>query len=63
MEEQRQRYISLADAAEYLGLARKTLYTWAERGTVPAHKVGRLWRFCRAELDDFVCRGQTQTRV
>ena len=49
-----QRYLSLDDAAKYLGLSVKTLYKWAEKGEIPAYKVGRLWRFDRPELDDFV---------
>ena len=49
-----QRYYDLRQAAIYLGLSRKTLYKWAELGTMPAHKVGRVWRFDREELDGFV---------
>jgi excisionase family DNA binding protein len=52
-----QRYFSLADAATYLGLSVKTLYSWAEKGAMPAYKVGRVWRFDKTELDHFV-RGE-----
>jgi excisionase family DNA binding protein len=48
------RYLSVADAARYLGLSSKSLYIWAEKGTIPAYKVGRLWRFDKTELDQFV---------
>ena len=54
-----QRYLSVADAAKYLGLSPKTIYSWAERGMIPAYKVGRVWRFDRAELDDFVKHKRT----
>lgn len=47
-------YVTLADAAIYLALSRKTLYLWAEKGLVPAHKLGRVWRFRLNELDQFV---------
>ena len=50
------RYYDLNDAAVYLALSRKTLYNWAAAGTIPAHKLGRLWRFDRLELDAFVHR-------
>lgn len=56
-----QRYLSLADAARYLGLSRKTLYSWAEKGTMPAYKVGRVWRFDKSELDSFVKRPAATT--
>jgi excisionase family DNA binding protein len=52
-----QRYLSLRQTAEYLGLSRKTVYGWAENNRMPAYKLGRVWRFDRAELDQFV-RGQ-----
>ena len=53
-----QRYLSVAQAAAYMGLSPKTLYAWAEKGAIPAHKLGRLWRFDKAELGAFV-RDQT----
>jgi excisionase family DNA binding protein len=51
-----QRYLSLNDTALYLGLSRKTLYEWVERGEIPAYKLGRVWRFDRDEVDRFVHR-------
>jgi len=51
-----QPYLSLIQAAAYLGLSPKTIYVWAEGRRIPAYKVGRLWRFDRAELDAFVRR-------
>jgi excisionase family DNA binding protein len=52
-----QRYLSVAETAAYLGLSPKTVYAWAEKGAIPAYKLGRVWRFDKTELDDFV-RGQ-----
>jgi excisionase family DNA binding protein len=49
-----QRYLSVMEAATYLGLSPKTIYAWAEKGAMPAYKVGRVWRFDRGELDQFV---------
>lgn len=49
-----QRYFSVTEAAIYLGLSSKTVYAWAEKGAMPGYKVGRVWRFDRVELDDFV---------
>ena len=52
-----QRYLSVEDTAKYLGLSIKTIYSWAEKGAIPAYKVGRVWRFDKMELDGFV-KGQ-----
>lgn len=39
------------EAAQFLRVHRITLLKWAQGGHVPATKVGKLWRFSRAELD------------
>ncbi len=57
-----QRYLSLNQAASYLGLSPKTIYVWAEGEKIPAYKVGRLWRFDRVELDAFVRRSPGATK-
>lgn len=49
-----QRYITLKEAAIYLSLSTKTLYEWTVLGKIPAYKLGRVWRFDRAELDTYV---------
>jgi excisionase family DNA binding protein len=54
-----QRYLSVRQAAVYMGLSEKALYAWVEKGRMPAHKLGRIWRFDRQELDDFI-RGARQ---
>lgn len=48
------RYLSVSETAAYLGLSPKTVYAWVEKKTIPGYKVGRVWRFDKTELDDFV---------
>jgi len=48
------RWLSVADIAEYLGVKKDTVYKWIARKGMPAHKVGRLWKFKRAEVDLWV---------
>jgi excisionase family DNA binding protein len=43
--------IDSATAAELMKVHRKTLERMALRGEVPAHKVGKFWRFRCSELD------------
>lgn len=57
-----QRYLSVAQTAAYLGLSPKTVYSWVEKGAMPAYKVGRVWRFDKTELDQFV-RGEKATLI
>lgn len=38
-------WLSADDAAAYLGVTIDTVYTWITEKAMPAHKVGRLWKF------------------
>jgi len=52
------RWLSLADLAVYLGVKQATVYKWIKRKGLPAHKAGRLWRFRKAEIDDWMLSGR-----
>jgi len=52
------RWLSVMEIAEYLGVRRETVYKWLERKDMPAHKVGRLWKFKRDEVDRWVRGGK-----
>jgi len=55
------RWISVEEIAAYLGVQRDTVYKWIIRKNLPAHKVGRLWKFRKSEIDDWVRAGSTPT--
>ncbi len=42
------------EAADYLRVSRKTLYRLVSAGKIPGNKVGRSWRFRRADLVAFL---------
>ena len=48
------RWLSVTEISEYLGVRRETIYKWLERKKMPAHKVGRLWKFKKDEVDAWV---------
>ena len=53
-------YISLEDAAEYLNIKPVTLRKWIkQKEDLPAHQIGRLWKFKRSELDEWVNSGKS----
>lgn len=54
------RWFSVEEIAEYLGVKRDTLYKWIDRKKMPAHKVGRLWKFRKEEVDLWVRTGNTK---
>ena len=40
--------------AEYLKLAKKTVYKMAVEGTIPAFRVGKFWRFKKTEIEEWI---------
>ena len=53
-------WISLDEIANHLGISRDTVYRWIEHRGMPAHKVGRLWKFQVSEVDQWVRAGKAQ---
>ncbi|WRS29196.1 helix-turn-helix domain-containing protein [Actinomycetaceae bacterium MB13-C1-2] len=54
-------WMSADDIAAHLGITKDTVYTWiADRG-MPAHKIGRIWKFQASEVDDWVRRGDSDS--
>ena len=51
------RWLSVEELTVYLGIKRDTVYKWITRRNMPAHKVGRLWKFKREEVDEWVRSG------
>ena len=45
------------DVTRHLGVVKDTIYRWRERKGLPAHKIGRLWKFQLAEVDEWVRAG------
>lgn len=59
-ENMNDNYISIDEAAEYLGIKTVTLRNWIKKDEhIPAHKIGKLWKFKRSELDAWVESGQS----
>ena len=54
-------YIGIEDAAAFLNVSIITVRNWIKRDDVdiPVHKIGRLWKFKRSELDEWVKSGNS----
>ncbi len=51
------RWLSVEEIADHLGVSKDTVYAWISKKSMPAHRVGRLWKFQKAEVDGWVKAG------
>lgn len=51
------KWLTLIEICEYLKVSRETVLNWINKKNMPAHKVGRLWRFDIAEVDEWIKSG------
>jgi excisionase family DNA binding protein len=49
-----ERWLSVIEIAEHLGVSKETIYRWLEKGKIPANRVGKLWKFKASEVDWFL---------
>ena len=56
MDNKTDKYISIDEAAEYLGIKTVTLRGWIKDGKkeIPAHRIGKFWKFKYSELDEWI---------
>lgn len=55
-----EKWVSIDVAAEYLGVKAVTIRDWIRKGKdIPAHKIGKQWKFKFSELDEWVKSGQS----
>ena len=57
------RWLSVDEIAEHLGVSKDTVYTWVNERGMPGHKVGRLWKFQQSEVDEWVRAGGADARA
>ena len=53
-----ERWLSVEEIADHLGVTKDSIYRWIERRGLPAHRVGKLWKFMRSEVDAWVRSGK-----
>ncbi|MBK7767398.1 MAG: helix-turn-helix domain-containing protein [Sulfuritalea sp.] len=51
------RWLSVEEIAEHLGVSKDTVYAWIPKKSMPAHRVGRLWKFQKVEVDVWIKAG------
>ena len=54
-------WASAEELAKHLGVAKDSIYRWIDNRGLPAHRIGRLWKFKLSEVDDWVRDGGTNS--
>jgi len=57
-----EKLLTTQEVADYLGLTRRTIYTYIESKTLPAVKIGKEWRVKKTELEAFINRGSGEIK-
>lgn len=52
-----EKWSSMATITDYLDVSRETILQWINNRNMPAHKVGRLWKFKISEVDEWIRSG------
>ncbi|MGI6735923.1 MAG: helix-turn-helix domain-containing protein [Anaerovoracaceae bacterium] len=60
MEANEDRWINIAEAAAYLGVNKDSIRNWIKKDSgIPAHKIGKQWKFKKSELDEWIKSGKS----
>jgi len=55
-------YLDIDELADMLGVSASAVYHWVARGKIPCFRLGRLLRFRRSKIDDWVRRMEKSGR-
>ena len=56
-------WVSLEEIALHLAVSQDTVHRWIRNREMPAHKVGRLWKFQVSEVNDWVRAGKADVET
>jgi len=58
-----EKWRSMSTVTDYLGVSRETILLWIEKKNMPAHKVGRQWKFKISEIDEWIRSGEAAEKA
>jgi excisionase family DNA binding protein len=59
MAESEDRWLSINEITDHLGVSNDTVYKWIDKYGMPAHRMGRLWKFKKNDVDGWIKAGGT----
>jgi excisionase family DNA binding protein len=52
-----EKWASMKELRDYLDVSREAILRWIKSRGLPAHKVGKLWKFKFSEVDEWIRTG------
>lgn len=46
--------LTIEEVSKYIKISERTIYDWAQKGDIPAGKLGNVWRFSKNDIDQWV---------
>jgi excisionase family DNA binding protein len=59
MSAEKEKWTSIEEIAEHIQVHKDTIRIWIKKGEIPAHKIGKQWRFKISEIDEWVQSGKS----
>ncbi len=56
------RWYSLKEICQYLGVSRDTVFKWIKSREMPAVKIGKQWKFKLSDVDKWAKSGKASDR-
>ena len=57
------RLVTLGGIVRHFHVSQDTIYRWIRNRNMPAHQIGRLWKFKVSEVDEWVRRGGNEAEA
>lgn len=59
MVSENEKWSSIEEIAEHMQVHKDTVRLWIKKTEIPAHKIGKQWRFKISEIDEWVHSGRS----
>ncbi len=56
------KWMTMEEMKTYLSASRESIIQWINTNNMPAHKLGRMWRFKASEVDEWIQTGNAETK-
>lgn len=54
-----EKWVGIGEVAQHLDVNKDTIRNWIKKTDIPAHRIGRQWKFKLSEVDDWVKSGKS----